>query len=229
MAQRIRALLLLCLVAGVSACTGVPNLAPPPYTAVPVTCPFDRVLMFNGDSVASEWANATTLAGYEVFNAAHGASGYVFELLPTIGERVRQWVELCGEPSAVILSGGGNDFGHGEYVSVVEAAATELAVWLRDRGIPTIWVTIYPFPERSPAYPLFDSQRRAYNSWLRSGGPGWGTVVDLDPVMGGDSLDPKFWTWASLTIPDVHPNAAGYAAGASAITQGIEEMFAQLN
>ena len=50
-------------------------------------------------------------------------------------------------------------------------------------------------------------------------------MVDLDPVLGGDSLDPKFWTWATLTTPDVHPNAAGYAAGAAEISEEIERVL----
>lgn len=219
------------LLVGVSllaaACAGAPNLAPPPYTASPPSCPYDRVIQFNGDSVASAWAAATSIPDHEVFNAAQGAAGHVFDALPTIGDRVREWIELCGAPSAVVISGGGNDFGHGEYVSSVENATAELGAWLAARDIPAVWVTIYPFPETSPAHALFDPQRRAYNDWLRAGGPGWGVIADVGPPMGGDTLAPQFWTWATATVPDVHPNAAGYAAGAAVIEASLSELLAE--
>lgn len=138
---------------------------------------------------------------------------------------MRRCAELCGNPSAAVLSGGGNDIALSTSVTTVETAAANLASWLQDRGIPTVWVTIYPFPSVSPAYPLFNLQRRAYNDWLRSGGPEWGTVVDLDPVLGGDSLDPQFRVCTPSAPADIHANNAGYAVGATAITQTLAHLL----
>jgi len=208
----------------VPGCTTLAGLAPLPYTAVPPSCPYEDVIQYNGDSIGLQWAAYGRVPGYARFDAAQGGSGFVFSAFPTIGSRVRQWIEQCGVPDAVVISGGGNDIGHGEYVASIKQAIAELGPWLAERGVPTVWVTVEPWPADS-IYQRFDPQRRELNDWLLAGGAGWGTVADIGPALGGATLNPDFWVWATANRVDSHPNAAGLTAAAAVVDAAITSVL----
>jgi lysophospholipase L1-like esterase len=216
-----------------SACSAPPAVVIPyEELVVPPSCPYAAdVVQYNGDSFSTGWAYWSSIPGHTVFGTGQGGAMYlpIPGSVPSIGSRVRQWIDACGSPAAVVINGGYIDFAFERTPEQVEATVAELAAWLRDRAIPTVWVTVSPPAAGSPYAPT-DPPRRSFNAWLRAGGPGWGVVADVVPALeappGSDQLNPAYWTWADLFTPDNHPTTEGYIAGAAAISAVVRTVLA---
>ncbi len=214
-------------------CVGVacaPATPPvPQYFGEPPYCPYDHwVVQSNGDSIGEAYTRQMRLPEpYSLFNAAQGASTFTIDRqVPLIADRVKDWIDRCGTPGAVVIQGGISDVIHSVPLAAIEAAVSALSDWLADRGVPTVWVAIHPFPRVSP-YMAHDEARRAYNTWLASDGNVQGSVVDCGEALG----DPEFtgtmrrsyWKIVDLAgNPDgLHMNAAGYTAMADCVVPTV--------
>lgn len=201
---------------------GVPPGAPP---SQPASCPYEEgSVQSNGDSVGFGYAARLRLpAPYSLFNAAQGASAWTISIqVPSIGTRVKEWIERCGTPAVVVVQGGVIDVTRSLPIESMIAEVSELSDWLEARGVPTVWVGVNPFPHVSP-YMAKDARRVAYNEWLTTPGNVWGDAVDCttaleDPARPG-TLAPAFWNVIDLEgNPDgIHPNNAGYHAMAGCV------------
>lgn len=205
-----------------TACT-TPSSVPPgplPYGGTPEYCPYDDlVVQTNGDSIGVGFTNMMRLPEeYSVFNAAQGAATFTLSFtVPLISERVKEWVDKCGNPGVVVIQGGIIDLTYGVPIESIQAAVIELSDWLEARGIPTVWLGIHPFPRVSP-YMAHNGTRQVYNEWLTTPGNVWGTAVDCTPVLqdpaNPGTMSPAYWKIVDLFgSPDgLHPNTAGYTA-----------------
>jgi lysophospholipase L1-like esterase len=233
-----RALIVGWSVVAVVAVTGcIPGPAGPAVQSPsqPASCPYDEhAVQANGDSVGYAYSARLRLPSpYSLFNAAQGASSWTISTqVPTIAARVRQWITLCGNPAAVVIEGGVIDVTRTMPIEDVTAEVAALSDWLEERGVPTLWVAVNPFPHVSP-YMAKDDRRRAYNEWLTTPGNVWGDTVDCttaleDPARPG-TLAPQFWSIIDLLgNPDgVHPNVAGYEAMASCVRPVLLDVLAR--
>jgi lysophospholipase L1-like esterase len=204
-----------------------PTVPPQPGNpAEPEHCPYEpSSVQSNGDSVGFGYAARLRLpAPYTLFNAAQGASSWTITTqVPSIASRVRESIERCGVPGALIIEGGVIDVTRSMPMEDVFAVVSELSAWLAEREVPTVWVPVNPFPSVSPYYVGKESRRLAYNAWLATEGNVTGDVVDCeaaleDPARPG-TLNPAFWSIVDLQgNPDgIHPNADGYRAMADCV------------
>jgi len=215
--------------------------APPPAPYVPIVppCPYpNNLLQINGESVAFQMASQVRHPDYVTFNAAQSRSGFTYSIpadapdpglppVPSISETVKSWIESCGVPEVLVIAGAINDLaGRGLPASTVQGAVVELADWLRDRQVQTIWVTVVPLSVRGNylwTYP----QRQSFNDWLRSGGPGWGTTVDCVPALENpnqpDVLNPAYEEIVDIfgNVDGIHPNPAGARAFAACVAAAL--------
>lgn len=201
----------------------------PPTSNVPrepEQCPYESVsVQSNGDSVGFGYAARLRLpAPYTLFNAAQGASSWtVTTQVPSIATRVREWIDRCGTPGALIIEGGVIDVTRSMPMEDVFAVVSELSAWLAEREVPTVWVPVNPFPAVSPYHAQKESRRLAYNTWLATEGNVTGDVADCDAALEDPAhpgaLNPAFWSIVDLQgNPDgIHPNAAGYRAMADCV------------
>jgi len=197
--------------------------APPPAPYVPIVppCPYpNNLLQINGESVAFQMASQVRHPDYVTFNAAQSRSGFTYSIpadapdpglppVPSISETVKSWIESCGVPEVLVIAGAINDLaGRGLPASTVQGAVVELADWLRDRQVQTIWVTVVPLS-------------------LRSGGPGWGTTVDCVPALENpnqpDVLNPAYEEIVDIfgNVDGIHPNPAGARAFAACVAAAL--------
>jgi len=226
--MRVRLLLVVVCAFAVSAC-GPDAPAVVIYNVAPEYCPYDAAsVQFNGDSVGAGYARELRLpAGYSKFEAAQGAATWTIDVqVPTIATRVKQWIEQCGNPGAVVIEGGIIDISRSIALDHLQGVITELSDWLEARGIPTVWVALHPLPSVS-SYRVFEDARLEYNAWLTSPGAVWGTAVDCtealqDPAQPG-ALHPGFWTPIDVfNTPDgIHPNHEGYVAMAECVRPAV--------
>lgn len=225
---------LVAMVAVASACTPAPPQEPT-YFGTPEYCPYDdAVVQSNGDSIGAGYTHMLRLPeGLSLFNAAQGSSTLTLSLrVPVIGDRVKEWVERCGNPGVVVVQGGIIDLTFGVPVETMQAAVLELSAWLEARGIPTVWLGIHPFPHVSP-YMAHDPRRVAYNEWLTTPGNLWGSAVDCTPVLQDPArpgtMNPAYWKIVDLFgSPDgLHPNTAGYTAMAECVKPLILDALGQ--
>lgn len=207
-----------------SSCTPPPPQEPT-YFLAPEYCPYDDAMVqSNGDSVGAGYTHMLRLPEpYSLFNASQGSSTLTFSIrVPKIGDRVKEWVERCGNPGVVIVQGGIIDVTYGVEIETMQAAITELSAWLEERGIPTVWLAIHPFPHVSP-YMAHQARRIAYNDWLTTPGNVWGQAIDCTPVLEDPArpgtMNPAFWKPADIFgNPDgLHPNTAGYTVMAECV------------
>jgi len=212
-----------------------PSVTDPSVTVEPRQCPYDEhTVQSNGDSVGFAYANRLRLDGpWTVFNAAQGASNWTISTqVPTIAARVREWIERCGNPAAVIIEGGIIDITRSMPLEDVYLVVSELSDWLEARGVPTVWVALNPFPSTSP-YQAKEGRRSAYNEWLTTPGRVWGSTVDCTSVL-EDPLQPAtlrrdYWKVIDLFgNPDgVHPNTLGYEVMAGCVRPVVLDVLAR--
>lgn len=215
-----------------TACTGNPpagsgaSLSPP-------SCPFDDVVMLDGDSLGAGYAAQMQLPGWPLFSSAVGGSSFTqIGTLETIDNRVLRWIDQCGAPEVLVVEGGINDLLNGVAVGDLISEVTALRDELAARGVTTRWVTIPPLA--SPGgYASLNPMRRAYNDWLKSADGVGDAVIDVVPAMedpaNPDTLAPAYWWyWADLFKPDgIHPNTAGYQAMAQAVAAALEAQLGE--
>lgn len=216
---------LVAVVAVAAACAPPTPPQEPTYFGTPEYCPYDDlVVQSNGDSIGVGYTNMLRLPEeYSVFNAAQGSATLTAPIrVPVIGDRVKEWIERCGNPGVVVVEGGIIDLTLGIPVETMQAAILELSAWLEARGIPTVWLAVHPFPHVSP-YQAHDERRLAYNEWLTTPGNVWGSAVDCSPALEDPAipgtLNRSYWKIVDLFgSPDgVHPNSAGYTAMAECV------------
>lgn len=239
----VAAVLSLTFVAG--ACTAQPpssgstSTTVPPYNNTPPACPFEgHDLVIHGDSlgvqVGVQLPGALTGTGYRVFNAAEGGSGYVVNARQPIINRVKQWIEQCGNPRMVIIQGGVNDLINNISIEQMEAAVTEISQYLEAKGVDAAFVTIHPLPDKRSnlankpdGYQYYTPARLAYNQWLMTPGNVTGTVIDCTAVLqdptNPDYMNPTFWKIIDLfgNSDGLHMSTVGYMVYAQCVADGI--------
>ncbi len=196
----------------------------PIYHLAPEHCPYDaRSVQFNGDSVGAGYAFQMRLPEYSLFNASQGGGTWTMTTeVPTIATRVRQWIDQCGAPAAVVIEGGVIDLVRAVSLETIQQAVLEMSDWLEARGIPTIWVAVHPMPYTS-SHMAFQENRIAYNDWLMTTEELWGTTVDCTPAMEQPerpgTLHRAYWHELDLfgNYDGTHPNEAGYKAMARCV------------
>lgn len=213
------------VVAALTAACTPPPPEEPTYFLAPEYCPYDDAMVqSNGDSIGAGYTHMLRLPEpYSLFNASQGSATLTISLrVPVIGDRVKEWVERCGNPGVVIVQGGIIDLTYGVPVETMQAAISELSAWLEARGIPTVWLGIHPFPHVSP-YRQHEPRRLEYNQWLTTPGNVWGQAIDCTPVLEDSArpgtMDPAYWKIVDLLgNPDgLHPNTAGYTVMAECV------------
>ena len=200
----------------------------PPGPVAPPPCPSTPdVVQFDGDSLGIHIARYLEVPGGQVVDRSVPRSGFTYDLaadparslpaVPSIGGTVRSWIEACGVPGIVVVEGGINDLaGAGATAGELEAAVLELSDWLRDRGVPTVWLPLHPLPTAG-SYMWVQPARQEFNAWLEAGHV-WGTVVDcndgLEDPAHPDTLAPTYWWVVDIwgTVEGVHPDQDGYRA-----------------
>ncbi len=226
------AVLAVMVAASAVACGTPPRATAPTYSVTPEYCPYDdRLVQFNGDSVGASYAHRVRLPEYSVFNASQGGAGWVFDdVVATIPSRVRQWIDQCGVPGAVVIEGGINDLTHAVAVEEMQAEVRALSAWLAERDVPTVWLAIHPMPITGN-YWFVQEQRLAYNEWLTTSGELWGATVDCTPALEApdepDSLRRSFWSYLDVwgTPDGNHMNADGYEAMARCVEPVVSEVL----
>lgn len=114
---------------------------------------------------------------------------------------------------SVIDEGGINDLRGGVSATTLESAQASLVASAHAAGIRVLLSTITPCAGDSQCTASFETQRQAYNSWVRAGSSGADGVADFDAAVGaGAALAGMYSTSSPL-----HPNAAGMESMASAI------------
>lgn len=116
----------------------------------------------------------------------------------------------------VIDADGINDLRGGVSALALESAQTSLVASAHNAGVRVALATITPCAGASNCGAAFESQRQAYNAWVRSGASGADSVADFDAaVSSGAALAGMYDSGDHL-----HPNAAGMLALAGAIDTG---------
>lgn len=132
---------------------------------------------------------------------------------PSITARFQH--DVLGVPGvrSVIDAGGINDLRGGLSASALEAAQASLVSSAHAAGIKVLLSTITPCAGDSLCNSAFETQRLAYNAWVRAGSSGADAVADFDAAVGnGASLASMYSTSSPL-----HPNAAGMLSMANVI------------
>lgn len=198
------------------------HLAPP-------SCPFEDVVMVDGDSVTVGYVGELTVADHDVFAAAVGGSSFTpAGPKETIDDRILRWLDTCGTPDLVVVGGGINDLNNAVSPGVVIDEMARLDRELGTRGVDTVWVTIAPLAEPG-GYAHLNPVRRQVNDWIRTPGNHSGGVADVVPALEDparpDTLRQTYWRyWNDLFKPDgLHPNQAGYRAMAAVVAAAVDE------
>lgn len=127
-----------------------------------------------------------------------------------------RWLrDVLAQPGVrtVIDAGGVNDLRGGVSAVALESAQTSLAISAHNAGVRVVLATIPPCFGASNCGSSFETQRQAYNAWVRAGSSGADAVADFDAaVSSGASLAGVYDSGDHL-----HPNAAGMLALAGAI------------
>jgi lysophospholipase L1-like esterase len=137
--------------------------------------------------------------------------------LPGIANR---WLrDVLSVPGArtVIEQGGINDLRLGVSAAALESAQTTLIEQAHAAGLKVLLTTITPCSGASSCTAAFETQRQAYNAWVRAGGGAGDGFVDFDHAIGNGA--------AIATAYDsgdhLHPDAAGCAVMADAVNTGL--------
>ncbi|HTN99638.1 MAG TPA: SGNH/GDSL hydrolase family protein [Microthrixaceae bacterium] len=239
----VAALLSLILVA----CQTQPNATGPHYNVTPPACPYnDTVIQHHGDSVGALLPRFMNIPGYQVFNAAEGGSAFTIRsYVPTIGERVHEWIGQCGKPRLAIIQGGINDLASSVDPAVLLAAVKDVSDYLASEGIPAVFVELQPFADnraggKPVGYQWIQPNRIAYNAALASPDSGLiGDVINCNSVLEDPAnpgwLDPKFYKFEGVMfdpskgmVPAVngtHLSETGYQTYASCISGKVTDLL----
>jgi lysophospholipase L1-like esterase len=113
----------------------------------------------------------------------------------------------------VIDEGGINDLRAGASAASLETAQQGLVNSAHTAGLRILLSTITPCSGASLCTPAFETQRQAYNAWVRAGTSGADAVVDFDAAVGaGAALNPMYDDGGHI-----HPNSAGMQSMGNAI------------
>ncbi len=220
------------IVAG--ACEPQP-IGPPSVPSTRPRCPFDtNVVIYGGDSLVTQWPRWVPLPlDLTPYNTAKGGSAYTGNLTTdpdfgTIGSRVLDDLDACGnDVGAVVIGGGLNDLSYGMSADAVIESIAELDDELHDRGIEAVFLGITPVSNATDWYAAHQTARQAINTWMATPGNLHGTPVDCVPFLettpGSDVLAPRYWNFVDAfgTIDLVHPNDAAYEAIGTCVQPAI--------
>jgi len=123
--------------------------------------------------------------------------------------------DVLGVPGVrtAIVAAGVNDLRGGVSAAALEQAVASLVASGHASGIRVLVATITPCAGASLCTAAFETQRQAYNAWVRAGGPAADGDPDFDTaVSNGPSLAAEFDGGDHL-----HPNAAGMLSLANII------------
>lgn len=124
--------------------------------------------------------------------------------------------------ATVIEAGGINDLRSGVPAATLEAAQSALIAQTHTSGFRILLTTLTPCGGGFECTPAFETQRLAYNAWVRSGASGADGVIDMDAAVGGYSIGGQDALMPAYDSGDhLHPGPAGYAAMANAVPIGI--------
>lgn len=113
----------------------------------------------------------------------------------------------------VIDADGINDLRGGVLATTLESAQVSLVASAHTAGLRMLLSTITPCAGASGCTSAFETQREAYNTWVKSGTSGADGIVDFDAAgASGTALKPVYDSGDHL-----HPNSAGAAAMANII------------
>jgi lysophospholipase L1-like esterase len=154
-------------------------------------------------------------AGLAVANA--GVNGdTVTGSSPGIAARWSRDVLAVPGARAIIDEGGINDLRLGVTATALEAAQTSLIASAHTAGLKILLTTITPCSGASSCTAGFETQRQAYNAWVRAGTTADG-FVDFDHAIGNAAA-----LAAAYDSGDhLHPNAAGQDMLANAVDPSL--------
>ena len=113
----------------------------------------------------------------------------------------------------VIVEDGINDLRAGASAATLEPALAALVASAHAAGLRVLLSTITPCAGDSLCTTAFETQRQAYNAWVRAGSSGADGIADFDAAVGnGAALNSIYSTNSHL-----HPNAAGMESMANVI------------
>ncbi|HEY3871694.1 MAG TPA: GDSL-type esterase/lipase family protein [Actinocrinis sp.] len=206
-------------------------------TGVEVSTAAPETVVAIGDSITAAMGTpGDTDTGWTDYLAARSApAGFAIVNMGVTGDQViadqsgnpsvtSRWKsDVLGVPgaAAVIEEGGINDLRAGVSASTLEAAQTSLASSAHAAGLKFLLTTLTPCGGVSGAAcnAAFETQREAYNTWVRSGAGGIEDgYIDSDAALGDYSsggvgiLNPVYDCG-----DHIHPNAAGNAVMADLV------------
>jgi lysophospholipase L1-like esterase len=113
----------------------------------------------------------------------------------------------------VIDAGGINDLRAGASAAALESAQAALVASAHTAGLRVLLSTITPCAGASLCTSAFETQRLAYNAWVRAGSSGADGVADFDSAVGAGAALAGMYDDSG----HIHPNAAGMLAMAGAV------------
>lgn len=147
------------------------------------------------------------ISGNEV-TASLGAAGG-----PSLQSRWQHDVLDVPGIRTVIDAEGINDLRAGVSASSLESAQASLVASAHTAGLGIVLTTITPCASASLCTSSFETQRQAYNTWVKSGSSGADAIADFDTsIANSAALAPLFDGGDHL-----HPDAAGMLAMAGAV------------
>lgn len=147
------------------------------------------------------------IAGNQVLQDMGSAGG------PSLQHRWQHDVLGITGVRSVINEGGINDLRAGVSAASLESAQASLVQSAHAAGLRILLSTITPCAGASNCTSAFETQRQAYNAWVRAGSSGADGIADFDAAVGaGASLAGMYDDGAHI-----HPNAAGCLAMANII------------
>lgn len=112
-----------------------------------------------------------------------------------------------------IVAAGINDLRNGISAATLEPAVASLVASGHAAGIRVLVATVTPCAGDPQCTSSFETQRLAYNAWVRSGASGADGVVDFDAAVANGAALAGIYNGGS----PLHPNAAGMEAMANVI------------
>jgi lysophospholipase L1-like esterase len=161
--------------------------------------------------------------GYGVVNAGIVADEVTADVsgAPSLTSRWLRDVLSVPGVRTVVDQGGINDLRNGVTAAQLESAQTTLIGQAHAAGVRVVLTTITPCAGQSLCTASFETQRQAYNSWVRGDGGGSDGYADFDAAVGGGSsgglpaLNPAYDSG-----DHIHPDPAGDELLAGSIPVG---------
>lgn len=113
----------------------------------------------------------------------------------------------------IIDEGGINDLRAGVAAAALESAQAGLVASAHAAGLRVLLSTITPCAGASSCTSAFETQRLAYNAWVRAGSSGADGVADFDAAVGAGAALAGMYDDGG----HIHPSAAGCLAMANAV------------